>query len=385
MKLKYAVLLLLFLTGMACNRSNVRIQGTVEEGEGKLITLERLDVNRTTVVDSTTIAKDGSFAMTTNLEETELFVLRYGDGGLINLMISPGEKISLRTGSQSFATEYSLKGSEESENIRLLVQQLNTTRSRLDSLQEVAAKVGDPDSPHMKVVRNAYAQAIVNQKRFTIRYLVEHMNSLSSVYALYQKYNEEDLVLGLQEDLQYFKVVADSLEVVHPNSSLTKSLRADIRRREAEFNREAQLNTLLGMAEEPTGFLDLSIPDREGREVNLSDYKGKAIMVVFWASGNQASINALLQLKSSYQLYHHKGFEVYAISLDNNKLQWMNAIDFNEFKWINVSELSYPDSRANIIYNVTSLPAAFLVNRDGDIVAKDLYGRTLETWLDNLL
>lgn len=385
MKLKYAVLLLLFLTGMACNRSNVRIQGTVEEGEGQLITLERLDVNRTIVVDSTTIAKDGSFAMTTNLEETELFVLRYGDGGLINLMISPGEKISLRTGSQSFATEYSLKGSEESENIRLLVQQLNTTRSRLDSLQEVAAKVGDPDSPHMKVVRNAYAQAIVNQKRFTIRYLVEHMNSLSSVYALYQKYNEEDLVLGLQEDLQYFKVVADSLEVVHPNSSLTKSLRADIRRREAAFNREAQLNTLLGMAEEPTGFLDLSIPDREGREVNLSDYKGKAIMVVFWASGNQASINALLQLKSSYQLYHHKGFEVYAISLDNNKLQWMNAIDFNEFKWINVSELSYPDSRANIIYNVTSLPAAFLVNRDGDIVAKDLYGRTLETWLDNLL
>jgi len=139
------------------------------------------------------------------------------------------------------------------------------------------------------------------------------------------------------------------------------------------------------MAEEPIGFLDLSIPDRDGKEIRLSDYKGKAIMVIFWASGNEASIKVLLQLKSTYNLYHEKGFEIYAISLDNNKIQWMNAIDFNEFNWINVSELNYPDSRANQIYNVTTLPASYLTNREGDIVAKDLYGRTLETWLDNLI
>jgi len=385
MKIKYSVFLLFLLVVAACNRSNVSIKGSVEEGEGQTITLERLDVNRTTLVDSSTIGKGGQFSMTTNLEEPELFVLRYDDGQIVNLLLSPGEKINLSTDATSFSTEYRIEGSEESENIRLLVQQLNSTRSILDSLQGVAATVGDPESPHMKVVRSAYAQAIVSQKRYTIRYLVEHMNSLSSVYALYQKYDEEDLVLGLQEDLQYFKVIADSLEVSYPNSSLTKSLRADIRRREAEFNIASQLNSLLEMADEPSGMLDLSIPDREGREVKLSDYKGKAIMVVFWASGNQGSISTLLQLKSSYQRYHDKGFEVYAISLDNNKVQWMNAIDYNEFKWINVSELSYPDSRANMVYNVSSLPAAFLINRDGDIVAKDIFGRNLETWLDNLL
>jgi len=385
MRIKYSILLLFLLAVAACNRSNVSIKGSIEEGEGQSITLERLDVNQTTLVDSSTIGKGGQFTMTTNLEEPELFVLRYDDGQIVNLLLSPGENITLSTDATSFSTEYSIKGSEESENIRLLVQQLNSTRSILDSLQGLAAKMEDPESPHMKVIRSAYAQAIVSQKRYTIRYLVEHMNSLSSVYAIYQKYNEEDLVLGFQEDLQYFKVIADSLEVSYPNSSLTKSLRADISRREAEFNRTSHLNSLLEMAEEPTGLLDLSIPDREGREVKLSDYKGKAIMVVFWASGNQASISILLQLKSSYQRYHDKGFEIYAISLDNNKVQWMNAIDYNEFKWINVSELSYPNSRASLVYNVSSLPAAFLINREGDIVARDLYGRNLETWLDNLL
>ena len=63
----------------------------------------------------------------------------------------------------------------------------------------------------------------------------------------------------------------------------------------------------------------------------------------------------------------------------------MNAIDFNEFNWINVSELSFPESKANLLYNVTTLPTTFLINREGDIVAKNLYGRTLETWLDNLI
>jgi len=107
--------------------------------------------------------------------------------------------------------------------------------------------------------------------------------------------------------------------------------------------------------------------------------------VFFWASSSNESIKALLQLQSIYEKYHQKGFEVYAVSLDNNKINWMNAIDFNEFNWINVLELSSPESRAALLYNITSLPTNFLINREGDIVAKNKYGRTLETWLDNLI
>lgn len=385
MRIQYTAFLLLLLAGSACNRNNVSIEGSVVDGEGQTISLERLDVNRISLLDSTTIGKGDRFSISTNIENPELFVLRHSNGEIVNLLIAPGENISLTTEAESFGKGYELEGSEESENIRILVEQLNATRSTLDSLQEVAATMSDPESPHLKVIRNAYAQTIVNQKRFTIRYLVGHMTSLSSVYALYQKYDEEEMVMGLQSDLQYFKVIADSLEISHPNSSLTKSLRADISRREAEFSRDSQLNTLIEMAGEASGLLDLSIPDREGKELSISDFKGKAVMVVFWASGNQASINQLLQLKSTYKLYHQKGFEVYAISLDNNKVQWMEAIDYNEFNWINVSELSYPESRADKNYNVSSLPAGFLINREGDIVARDLFGRTLETWLDNLL
>ena len=146
------------------------------------------------------------------------------------------------------------------------------------------------------------------------------------------------------------------------------------------------MNKLLEMAdEEAAGMLDLSIPDREGNAISLSALKGKVILVSFWASGSDASIQAMLQLKSTYKKYHHQGFEIYAISLDNNKINWMNALDFNEFEWINVSELSFPESKASLYYNITSIPSTFLINREGNIVAKNLYGRSLETWLDNLI
>lgn len=385
MRIHHTVFLFLLMAGIACNRNNVSIQGTVEEGEGNSITLERLDVNRTTVIDSANIGNDGSFTIKTFLEEPELFILRYSKGEIINLLITPGENIHISSTDESFDRNYGVEGSEESENIRILVENLNKTRKTLDSLEAKAVSIGDPDTPQMDQVREAYYQAIINQKRFTISYLVGHMNSLSSVYALYQKYNDQSLVMGRQEDLQYFKTVADSLEQSHPNSSLTLSLRADISSREAEFKKNEQLNTLLEMADETTGFLDLSIPDRDGNEITLSDLEGKVTLVVFWSSGNQGSINSLLQLKSTYNLYHKKGFEVYAISLDNDKYQWMNAIDFNEFNWINVSELSFPESRAALLYNVNSIPSNFLINKEGDIAAKNLFGKTLETWLDNLL
>lgn len=144
------------------------------------------------------------------------------------------------------------------------------------------------------------------------------------------------------------------------------------------------MDKLLGMAEE-TGLPGLSIPDRNGNEISLSDLKGKVVLVIFWASGNEESVRTLINLQPIYDRYRDRGFEIYAVSLDNEKVLWMNAIDFNEFDWINVSELSYPESKADMLYNVTRLPAGFLVSREGDIVARDLYGKTLETWLDNLL
>lgn len=381
----YMLGLLILIAGFGCGSSKTEIAGTVAGGENQTLILERLDVNQTSVIDSIKLDQNGSFSVKIDLEEPELYILKNSERDLINLLVSPGEPISIKTTFDTFGSDYNVEGSEESEGIRILVEHLQQTRNVLDSLQAVAATIEDPESPQMDLIRNAYGQAFIKQNRFTIKYLVENMGSLSSVYALYQKYDGENLVLGREQDLQYFKSVADSLEITYPNSSLTRSLRADIDQKEARFQEEAKLNTLLEMAGEESSMLDLTIPDRDGNEITLSSLTGKVILVAFWASGHNNSIEAMLQLKSTYNTYHGRGFEVYAISLDNNKVAWMNSIDFNEFNWINVSELSFPESNAALLYNVSSLPSTFLINREGEVVAKNLLGRQLNTWLDNLI
>ena len=384
-KLLYVIGLVLLIAGFGCSSSKSEISGVIAGGEGQSLMLERLNVNQTAVIDSIQLGSDGSFTLKIDIEEPELYLLKNSEGAIVNLLVSPGDRIFIETSHESFGFGYRVEGSEESEGIRTLVEQLHRTRNELDSLQAVAGSIEDPESPQMDLIRSAYGQAFIKQNRFTIKYLVENMSSLSSVYALYQKYDGENLILGREKDLQYFKSVADSLEITHPNSSLTLSLRADIEQREARFKETAQVNTLMEMAGEETGLLDLSIPDREGKDISLSSFTGKVVLVTFWASGHSTSIEAMLQLKSTYNTYHDQGFEVYAISLDNNKIEWMSAIDFNEFNWINVSELSFPNSTAALLYNVSSLPATFLINREGEIVAKNLMGRNLNTWLDNLI
>ncbi len=376
----------ILITGTSCNRNRTELSGQISGGEGQILTLERLDVNRTTLIDSTRTDKAGAFHLRIKQEEPGLFILKNEQGNLINLLLFPGDEARIITAKEAFGSDYEIAGSPESEKIRLLVEHLTNTRNDLDSLLSLVDSLYNPENPQMDLIENAYAQTIIRQKRYTIRFLVENMSSLSSIYALYQKYDDVTPILGSPSDLQYFKSVADSLNLLYPDNALTKSLLADIQRKEQEIENSFQMEELLRRADaETTGLLDLSIPDRNGSEIELSSLKGKVILVFFWASGNQASVEALLQLRPTYDRYHDHGFEVYAISLDNNKVQWMQSVDYNEFDWINVSELSYPDSRAQVFYNVTSLPATFLVNREGDIVAKNLYGRTLETWLDNLI
>jgi hypothetical protein len=109
-------------------------------------------------------------------------------------------------------------------------------------------------------------------------------------------------------------------------------------------------------------------------------------LLSFWASWNKESINENLKLKSFYQKYKNKGFEIYQVSLDNNKEAWQQAVNFDELPWINVSDLAYPNSEAAMRYNIQSLPTHFLLTKDqSDILGKNLSTRDLEIKLSNHL
>lgn len=383
-KLSGILLVLLFI--VSCQKSeNLTIKGNYPNGSGKTVQLEMLNISQRQFIDSVKVNAKGNFKFDFNLKSPELLILTNSKGKKINLMAFPGDKIEITIPDSLFNIDYSLKGSEESEKIKGLVSAVEKTRQQLDSISNALELLEDQEGPEAEVLVSAYQQIYIKQKRSNIRFVVENLNSLASVYALYQRISPDIYVFNAVRDLQYFKIVADSIKVKYPTSTLTASLVDDVNKKMTEYNNMVTINTLSKTDVVETGLIELKIEDVNGTPVSLRSLTGKVVLINFWASWDQGSRDATRALRGIYNKYHGQGFEIYSIALDKNRNVWRAAIDFEEYPWINVSELSYPYSYAATVYNVTSLPTSFLIDREGTIVAKNISGKTLATWLDNLL
>jgi peroxiredoxin len=87
----------------------------------------------------------------------------------------------------------------------------------------------------------------------------------------------------------------------------------------------------------------------------------------------------------AYSRFKDSGFEIYSVSLDNNKYKWQQAIQADRMTWKHVSDLKGWQSAGAALYSVRSIPSTFLLDKDGKIVAKNLRGRALEDTLEKLL
>ncbi len=367
-----------------CNKQEtIKIHGTVPDAEGKYLVLEKIEINTPISLDSVKIKKSGNFKLEIPVSEPDFYQLSFSNRNFVSLLGLPGENIGLKFKTNDLSSEYEVTGSEGSILVQQLDVQLRNTLHEMDSITELyRSNIDSPGFDSLSVSLNdSYNQLMLNQRKFLIGFILNNLSSLSSIKALYQKYNPETYILNDIKDYQYLKLVTDTLSVYYPDSKHTKALRADFEKGLARVNM-ARMSKLVN--ESSIDHPDIALPTPEGDTISLSSLRGNYVLLTFWASWNQESVDKNLQLKSFYNKYKSKGFKIYQVSFDNKKENWENAIRYDELPWINVSDLKYPESTIVGTFNVQKIPMNYFVEKDGTLSARDLDNRTLKIKLEQV-
>ncbi|HLF45151.1 MAG TPA: TlpA disulfide reductase family protein [Chitinophagaceae bacterium] len=131
--------------------------------------------------------------------------------------------------------------------------------------------------------------------------------------------------------------------------------------------------------------LNFTAQDVNGDSVQLSSFKGKVFLLDFWASWCGPCRVSNRQLIKLYNKYKDKGFEILGVSLDDEKKDWVKAIGKDKVTWPQLISLGGWDAEAAIKWNIEAIPASFLVNQSGDVVAIDPEKNELEKRVKELL
>ena len=201
---------------------------------------------------------------------------------------------------------------------------------------------------------------------------------MANVLALYQKFDDDTYVI---QDLQSLKVAASALNSFYPKSEHVKALYANTVKLMQE-ERNVRIRQLIQAAGKNSP--DIVLPDPQGKKIALSSLHGKYVLLQFWAAADKGSRIMNPVLVELFKKYHSKGFEIYQVSVDKDRYDWVDAIDKDGLTWINVGDMEGSVSAVES-YNVQDLPYNYLLDKEGTIIAKNLKGPALNDILGKVL
>lgn len=324
------------------------------------------------VVDTMTTDDEGVFSFTYEFEnENPVFLnIRTADN-YVPLLLAPGERVELSAVGNIY-NNYKVKGSEGSETLHGLNASTTAQIRALDSLMNLYNSSIDAEVSQR--IGEEYARRYVALKRSVIRFVVTNPHSLASIVPLYQPIVGGRYIFDEPTDIVYFRAVADSLYKRYPTSPHVVSLRADLERSGRAFSMDSMLNSGLDVQE--SALPPLQLKDAEGQLRKLSDLEGKVVLLDFTSLLVPELKVRNAELVELYNKHRESGFEVYQVSIDENRSAWLTAVVNARLRWISVNDLQGEQSPALASFNVTKIPTSFLINREGIIVARDF--KTLE-------
>jgi peroxiredoxin len=368
---------------LACSRGEkVEISGIVHNTDTTMLFLDEQGIGEIRPVDSVKVKKNGSFKLKDRIEYPTFYNLHTGDQRIIPLLLAPGASVEIKADLQDFTAGYEISGSKESRYLQEMNRMLAVTKHQVDSIRKILQENPEADAELTRELGVSYEEIIDRQRKYSIQFILDHMTSMASIYALYQKIDDNNFVLNENRDIQLIKITSQALDTIWPGSEHVQALKRDAANLEQNLYSQRWKQVVENV---DSRFPEIRLPDLQGDTIALSSLLGKVILLSFWASWDPASVSHNIPLKEIYDRYHSQGLEVYQVSFDSEKEAWERAIQYDELPWISVSELSYPESSIAGVYNIEELPVVYLINQKGEIIGKNFSRPDLERNIQRLL
>jgi peroxiredoxin len=347
---------------------DVTVSGKVKfPKENAMVQIQELTPADNPKSDSVKVGADGSYSKTMHLTEPGYYRFNFYDLQLVDLVLDKSN-IELNVDGNDQAGSVEIKGSPDYDLVRSVQEQLTSFEQQ----------------PEVKELQAKYLEAGQKDQRDVVNSIREQYMDLMTAYVdkIVAGLESKPVSLGLINLLEggtfddkdryysFYQKVADSAMAKMPTSIHVQ-----------QFSDMVQKMGITAIGRRAP---EIALPNPNGDTVKLSALQGKYVLVDFWAKWCGPCRQENPNVVKAYHEFKSKGFEVFGVSLDRRKDDWVAAIKQDGLVWTQVSDLKYFDSQAALDYNINAIPFSILVDPNGVIIAKNLRGSALHRKLEEV-